>query len=129
MKAFQVFQENEQPVLVVAEKKEDVTISGNQEVEELCEVEPGCYLPNGERYFLQDEEESTFGDYIGESGHVLGAEDHTGQGQTMGYIDEERTNKLMREKGALDFHEWEFDLWLGSFWNGSNWRVVVIERF
>ncbi len=124
MKAFQI---TDYRKIVIAEKVEDVKMQEWGEIEEVCDVEPGCYL-GSEKYFLKGEDEPTYGDYVCEGGRVIGAEDHTGEGKTMGYIDVEKTNELCRENGNMDFRDWDFDLWVGSYWNGSNWRVVAVDR-
>ena len=106
------------------EKYENVE---NCEIEEICNVINGCSgadMP----YFLEGDDKSTSGDYILEDGSVIGDETHSGQGMSQGNIDIEKTNKINLENGDCEFSDWTFDLWIGSFWNGSNHKVIVIEK-
>lgn len=130
MYAFRIWIDGEQPRYVVAEH-DDVELLelGNGETTEyVCEVMLGCHLGDCP-YYIEGEEEVSYGDYIMESGEIIGDESHTGQGKSMGTLDITRTDSLMKKMGLLPFREWDFSLWVGSYWNGSNWRVVVVERF
>ncbi len=127
MKAFRISTKtvwgNEERV-EIAEKIENLKINENETVEELCEVENGCV---GGFHIINKDGEETFSDYYLESGTGF---DDTGNGcmGTHTEIDIEKTNELMRKNGDADFAYWCFDLWVGSYWDGSNWKVVVVEK-
>ena len=98
----------------------------NCEVEELCEVEPACL--GMDDYYIVGEDDSVSGDYIFEDGRIIGDESHSGAGMFQGDLDIERTNKICLESGDMEFKDWEFDLLVGSFWDGNNWEIVVIVK-
>ena len=133
MKAYEITEKKEwgeERSIVAAENVEEAkkSFTGEiDEIEELCELLPGCSgadIP----YFLEGEEEISSGDFILENGAVIGDSSHSGAGMAMGDIDIARTNELSEKDGCNPFSDWEFNLWIGSFWNGSNWRVITIER-
>ncbi len=130
MKAFRISTKtvwgNEERI-AIAEKIEDLFLDETETAEELCEVIYGCSgadIP----YFIKDKEELTYGDYILENGLIIGDETHSDEGKVIGDIDIPRTNRLMKKNGDCDFADWYFDLWVGSYWNGNNWRVVCVRK-
>ena len=110
--------------LLELEKEENIE---NCEVEELCEVEPAC-LGVGEGYFIKNYDEMCSGDYVFADGNIIGDESHSGQGMSQGEIDIERTNKDCLKNGFNKFQDWEFDFLVGSYWDGNNWKIVVIQN-
>ena len=98
----------------------------NSEVKEICEMSSGCSGADMGYYIIGDDE-IIFGDYILEDGSIIGDETHSGEGTNQGSLDIGKTDKMNIENGDCKFLDWSFDLWIGSYWNGSNWKIIVID--
>jgi hypothetical protein len=123
MKAYRVINEiTEERRLVVAEVESELKLNENELAEELCEVEEACI--GGFDVWEKDENETTAPDYITREGQTI----RVGSPIVWDELDVEKTNTLMEKNGDCPFAEWDFSLWLGTFWDGSNWKLVTVEK-
>jgi len=121
MKAYKIKNETEVRV-EVAETIEELELGQDETAEELCDVQPGCV--GGFPIWEVGEEEESCPDYMLEDGTTI----HTGNPVIFETLDVEKTNQLMTENGDNPFSEWDFMLWVGTFWNGSNWEIITFSR-
>ena len=122
MKAYKISSDWKEGEIVVAESISEVVLEDGQEAEELCEVLPACC---GFRVWEKGEDYPTAPDYIQEDGttyDMYGME----QVQSFGELDIAKTDEN-KEDDECVFEDWDFSLWAGSYWNGSNHILVAVE--
>lgn len=130
MKAFVILDENNEVRTVVGQNLETVMVDENVEkkdIEEICDVVKGCN-PGDNPYYVEEHDEKVYGNYILQNATVLGDESHPDKGMYQGSIDIPRTNKLCREEGHNNFEDWEFNLWIGVYWEKDDCAIVVLEE-
>ena len=110
--------------IIVAESIGEVMLEDGQEVVELCEVLSACACDGD--VWEKGEDYPTAPDYIQENGNTY---DMYGMAQvgSFGELDIARTDEN-KEEDECDFEGWDFNLWVGTYWNGSNHKLVAIEK-
>ena len=106
-----------------AEKKEDLNLGKNETAEEIGDASQACHS-GSMGYYKKGDDEMCYDEYIAADGTIIDGD----SGKDAGEIDIERTNAYNEKEGFNEFDAWEFDLWMTRYWDGSNWKIVCIDK-
>ena len=118
MKAYRIKDDHETRIVVV-ESIENIRI-GESNIEELCEVESACI---GGFSVINSDGVTIVADYYLESGVAIDDDGLCSQIR----VDIKKTNEILSKEDAK-FADWDFNFWVGTYFNGYNWEVIVAGK-